>query len=85
MTIELGIEAAFARGGVPDHITAEYLMENRDPPAIAALIFLTVLTGVIVGARCLSRVLIVKSFGLDDTLALLSLVNAPLIISDVPC
>jgi hypothetical protein len=76
MEFEPGIEAAFANGTVPDNITPEYLAETRDPPAIAALIFLIIFAGIIVSARCLSRLLIVKSFGLDDSLALLSLVSA---------
>ncbi len=75
MAVEPGITNAFASGKVPDHITIEYLMQNRDAPAIAALIFLAVLTGIVVGARCFSRLLIVKSFGLDDILALFSLAS----------
>jgi hypothetical protein len=72
--VEIAIVRAIASGAVPPQITADYLMETRDHPAIVGLIFLAVLTGIVVGTRCVSRVFVVKGFGLDDYLALLSLV-----------
>lgn len=78
--VEAAIARAMASGAVPAQITADYLMESRDRPAIVALIFLTVLTVIVVGTRCVSRLFILKIFGLDDYLALLSLVS-PLCLS----
>lgn len=72
MAVEPAITAAIASGNVPSEITAEYLMENRDHPAIVAILVIVVLTFIVVMARCFSRYFLVKSFGLDDGLAFLS-------------
>lgn len=72
--VERGVAQAIASGAVPPKITADYLMETRDRPAITALIVLTVLTAIVVGTRCVSRLFILKAFGVDDSLAFFSLV-----------
>lgn len=75
MAVEPAITAAIASGNVPSEITAEYLMENRDHPAIVAILVIVVLTFIVVMARCFSRYFLVKRFGLDDGLAFLSVVG----------
>jgi len=72
--VERVIAQAIASGAVPPEVTADYLMETRDRPAITALIVLTVLTAIVVGTRCVSRLFILKAFGVDDSLAFFSLV-----------
>ena len=61
---------------IPLNITTEYLMETRDHSAIIALISVGVLTFIVVLTRCISRLFVVKSFGLDDGLAFFSVVRA---------
>jgi hypothetical protein len=75
MAVEPAITVAIQSGNVPPEITVGYLMENRDPPAVVAIIFVAVLTFLVVTARCSSRYFIVKRFGLDDGLAFLSVVR----------
>ncbi|UNI17962.1 hypothetical protein JDV02_004265 [Purpureocillium takamizusanense] len=67
------VDEAIAAGRVPAGITAAYLNESRDQPAIAGIIFVTALTFVVVVGRLLSRAFIVRRFGFDDGLALISL------------
>ncbi|KAJ9614132.1 hypothetical protein H2200_002268 [Cladophialophora chaetospira] len=67
------VDAAIAAGRVPDGITAEYLKQSRDGPAIGAIVFLCILTALVVLSRCASRLFLVKSFGVDDALALVGL------------
>jgi hypothetical protein len=69
------VGAAFEAGQVPAGITAAYLDQTRDQPAIVAIIFVTAFTSIIVIMRCLARFFILKRFGLDDGLALLSWVK----------
>ncbi len=70
------VDAAIAAGRVPSAITADYLKQSRDGSAIGAIIFVCVLTAVVVLARCASRLLIIKSFGFDDALALVGLASS---------
>ncbi|OAQ92537.1 proteinrelated to integral membrane protein pth11 [Purpureocillium lilacinum] len=67
------VDEAIAAGRVPAGITAAYLKESKDQPAIAGIIFVTVLTFIVVVGRLLSRAFIVRRFGFDDGLALVSL------------
>ncbi|KAJ6438762.1 proteinrelated to integral membrane protein pth11 [Purpureocillium lavendulum] len=67
------VDEAIAAGRVPAGITAAYLKESKDQPAIAGIIFVTALTFVVVVARLLSRAFIVRRFGFDDGLALVSM------------
>lgn len=69
------VDEAIAAGRVPAGITAAYLKESKDQPAIAGIIFVTVLTFIVVVGRLLSRAFIVRRFGFDDGLALVSLVR----------
>ena len=69
------VDAAISSGRVPDGISANYLKQSRDGPAIGAITFLCILTAVVVLTRCASRLFIVKFFGSDDALALVGLVS----------
>ncbi|KAF4961258.1 hypothetical protein FSARC_10240 [Fusarium sarcochroum] len=66
------VAQAIADGKVPDEITASYLNETKDAPAIAGIIFVTVLTSLIVLGRLASRAFLIRRFGFDDALTLLS-------------
>lgn len=75
--VDAAVARAFAEGRVPANITyltPEYLSESRDPPAIVAIIVVLALATLFVALRCYSRICLVKSFGLDDSLALCSYV-----------
>ncbi|KFY24561.1 hypothetical protein V493_05172 [Pseudogymnoascus sp. VKM F-4281 (FW-2241)] len=67
--IEPAITTAIAAGKVPDGITADYLMENRDAGSIGGILAVAVLALLIVSARLYARVFVsLSSFGLDDSL-----------------
>jgi fucose permease len=69
------VAQAIADGKVPKGITADYLNETKDTPAIAGIIFVTCLTSIIVLGRLASRALLIRRFGFDDALTLLSWVS----------
>lgn len=73
----VSVADAIAAGNVPSSISADYLDQSRDAPAIGAIIFLLCFTTVILGLRYYSRIFLVKSFGLDDWLAGLGFVKKP--------
>ncbi|RSL86923.1 hypothetical protein CEP52_008172 [Fusarium oligoseptatum] len=66
------VAKAIADGRVPKDITAGYLNETKDAPAIAGIVFVTVLTSIVVLGRLTSRAFLIRRFGLDDTLTLIS-------------
>ncbi|KAM0217987.1 hypothetical protein ACHAPA_011024 [Fusarium lateritium] len=66
------VAQAIADGRVPKGITADYLNETKDAPAIAGIIFVTCLTSIVVLGRLASRALLIRRFGFDDALTLLS-------------
>ncbi|KAM0444041.1 hypothetical protein ACHAQK_002793 [Fusarium lateritium] len=66
------VAQAIADGRVPKEITADYLNETKDAPAIAGIIFVTCLTSIVVLGRLASRALLIRRFGFDDALTLLS-------------
>ncbi|PFH59272.1 hypothetical protein XA68_12612 [Ophiocordyceps unilateralis] len=68
------IEEAIASGQVPSNITAAYLGRNRDSEGIGGIVLVTLLVIAVVVSRLLSRALVVKRLGLDDGLALTSLI-----------
>lgn len=75
--VDADVAQAYAEGRVPtniSYITPEYLSESRDEPAIIAIALITALVTIVLVLRCFSRICLVKSFGLDDGLALLSYV-----------
>lgn len=74
----MSIDKAIADGRVPDDVSKEFLLESRDKPAIAGIIFVTALTFVIVVLRLFGRAVLARRFGLDDALAGLSMVGASL-------
>lgn len=49
--------------------------ENKGPPILAVMWALTALTAVIVTVRLYVRAFIVKNFGLDDWLVIISMVR----------
>jgi hypothetical protein len=75
--IPADIGAAAADGRIPSGISLEYLAESRDQSSKIAILFVATLTFVLVVIRGCVRLFLIRSFGLDDTLALLTLVNAP--------
>ncbi|KAF5675838.1 integral membrane protein pth11 [Fusarium heterosporum] len=66
------VAQAIADGRVPKGITAEYLNETIDTPAIAGIILVTCLTSIVVLGRLASRAFLIRRFGVDDALTLLS-------------
>lgn len=74
--IESAITTAIAAGKVPDGITADYLMENRDAGSIGGILAVAVLALLIVSARLYARIFIsLSSFGLDDSLIIFTAVR----------
>lgn len=71
------VEEALASGFVPPEITAAQLEANQDLTGIVSIVLVTALASVVVVFRLLSRRFIIKrfGFGLDDALALVSLVS----------
>ncbi|KPM42124.1 hypothetical protein AK830_g4367 [Neonectria ditissima] len=69
------VTEAIADGRVPDGVTAEFLNESKDAPAIAGIIFVAVLTSIVVLGRLGSRAFLIRRFGIDDTLTLLSWIS----------
>ncbi|KAH7131562.1 hypothetical protein B0J13DRAFT_626634 [Dactylonectria estremocensis] len=72
MTTDPKVTEAIADGRVPDDITAAFLNQSKDAPAIAGIIVVTVLTSIVVLGRLGSRAFLIRRFGIDDTLTLLS-------------
>ncbi|KAK3345530.1 hypothetical protein B0H65DRAFT_208549 [Neurospora tetraspora] len=67
------ITRAIEAGRIPEGISIAWLEESRDKPATGAIIFVTVLTGIVVLCRIASRAFVLRRTGLDDWLALLCL------------
>ncbi|KAL2201809.1 hypothetical protein CC79DRAFT_185706 [Sarocladium strictum] len=68
------IDAAIADGRVPKDVSKAYLSESRDDASIAGIIFVTALTTIIVVTRLFGRSVLARRFGLDDSLAAISLI-----------
>lgn len=75
MAIDHKVTEAIADGRVPKDITAAFLNETKDASAIAGIIFVTVLTSIIVLGRLGSRAFLIRRFGVDDTLTLMSWIS----------
>jgi hypothetical protein len=75
LNIPADIETAQAAGQIPSGISKEYLAQSRDQPAKIAIIFVGALTFVLVVARCYARLFLVKQAGLDDALAVFTMVG----------
>jgi hypothetical protein len=75
--IDPAVSDAVEAGRVPEDVSAEYLSESKDMPAIIAIIVLTGITLIAVMGRALSRGILVGRFGFDDGLAVLGLVRFP--------
>jgi hypothetical protein len=74
MTIPEDILVANAAGRIPDGITLSYLAETRDRPAIVGIIFMVCFAGLLMLVRLYARLVLVKKLGLDDALAVLTMV-----------
>lgn len=74
MTIPEDILVANAAGRIPDGITFSYLAESRDRPAIVGIIFMVCFAGLLMLVRLYARLVLVKKLGLDDALAVLTMV-----------
>lgn len=66
-------------GNLTEVPSREFLLESRDAPTIAGILFVTILTSVIVLGRILARTFIVRRYGYDDALAVVSLVRWTLV------
>jgi hypothetical protein len=80
MAIPADIQAKFAaanQSSIPPGITPAYLAENRDKAPIAAIYFIFGLAVTLLLLRSFARIVLVKHFGLDDWLAVLTLVSIP--------
>ncbi|KAJ5098749.1 hypothetical protein N7532_005750, partial [Penicillium argentinense] len=73
MTIPADIQAADAAGRIPDGISLSYLAQSRDKSALVGIIFLVCLTGILMILRLYARLFLVKKIGLDDALAILTM------------
>jgi hypothetical protein len=70
------IEAALSRPDyIPSEITASFLEESRDQPVVIAILFVGSFVTFILGLRCIARIFVVRKFGLDDWLAVITLVS----------
>jgi hypothetical protein len=76
MTIPEDILAANATGRIPDGVSLSYLAESRDHSAIVGILFMVCFAGLVVLVRLYARLFLVKKLGLDDALAVLTLVCA---------
>lgn len=78
MTIPADILAADVAGDIPDGVSLSYLAQSRDRSAIVGIIFMVCLTGVLMLLRIYARLFLVKQTGLDDALAILTMVSLPI-------
>lgn len=76
MIIPDDILAADAAGRIPSGVSLEYLAQSRDSSAIVGIIFMICFTGLLMIVRLYARAFIVKKIGLDDALAVLTLVRS---------
>jgi hypothetical protein len=76
MKVDPNVAAAVQSGAVPPDVSIALLMQKRDGPAKAALLFVGILTFIIVVLRFISR-WSVRRLGIDDAFAGLSVVCIP--------
>lgn len=69
------VTKAAAEGRLPEGITEAFLNESKDKPATIAIIVVTILASCVVICRLVSRAFVVKRIGVDDGLAMGSLVG----------
>ncbi|KHN95876.1 uncharacterized protein MAM_06238 [Metarhizium album ARSEF 1941] len=67
------VDRAIAAGGVPPDVTRELLLESKDRETVVGILAVAVLTILVVCGRVVSRAWIVRRFGYDDGLAVVSL------------
>ncbi|GIJ91847.1 hypothetical protein Asppvi_010822 [Aspergillus pseudoviridinutans] len=74
MAIPEDILAANAMGSIPHDIALSYLAESRDRSAIVGILFMVCFAGLVLLLRLYARLFLVKKVGLDDGLAVLTMV-----------
>lgn len=84
MSIPADISAASAAGRIPDNVSLSYLAESRDHSAIVGILFMVCLTGFLMIIRLYARTFLVKKVGLDDALAILTMVSIESIPDEIP-
>ncbi|EFZ02302.2 hypothetical protein X797_000198 [Metarhizium robertsii] len=67
------VDQAIADGRVPPDVTRAILLESKDRAAVVGISIVTILTFLVVCGRVVSRTFIVRRFGYDDGLAVVSL------------
>jgi hypothetical protein len=75
--IPANILAAQAAGNIPDGVSLEYLAQSGDGGSKIAVLVLGCLALVVVMSRCYARIWLIKKMGLDDVLAILTMVLSP--------
>ncbi|KAE8152162.1 hypothetical protein BDV25DRAFT_151434 [Aspergillus avenaceus] len=84
MGIPDDILLADAAGRIPAGISLDYLAQSRDRPAIVAIVFLVCFTGTLMAVRLYARIWLVKKLGLDDALAILTMmIYIPFVVLSV--
>lgn len=78
------VAQAIADGRVPKGVTAAYLNQSKDAPAIVGIILVTCITSIIVLGRLASRAFLIRRFGLDDSLTLVSWVSSSFLSLNSP-
>ena len=82
MAIPEIIQAKFAaanQSGIPPGITPDYLAESRDKAPLAAIYTIFAIAMVLLILRSFARIVLVKHFGIDDWLAVLTVVRPSVI------
>lgn len=69
------IANAASSGRVPKGIDLSYLAQERNEPTIIATLFVFSLTTFVIILRCYARRCILKKFGLDDAIAVATMVS----------
>lgn len=74
---EAGIASALNSGiNTTNGITQQYLEQNRDGAPAISIVFIGALVVVVLLLRCYARFFVQQQFGLDDALAILTMVRA---------
>lgn len=72
--IPANILAAQAAGTIPNGMSLSYLAQSADRSEKIAVLVVGSLSFVVVLARCYARIWVIKQMGLDDVLAILTVV-----------
>ena len=79
------IALALARPNyVTEDVTQAFLEQRNDEAAIIAILIIGILVTLTLLLRCYSRIYVQRHFGLDDVLAILTIVSLPLELATLP-